>query len=116
MADKTRREEAASLLQKLQDISSIVGKIEAQRSAGKARCVAEPTTQAPRLVLPSSSPTPASLNVLETAGGALADGAASLLDQWGLTRTPTGPACQQKLTPEAARTRADPPHAGCLHQ
>eukprot|EP00291_Cryptomonas_curvata_P029309 CAMPEP_0172208410 /NCGR_PEP_ID=MMETSP1050-20130122/34448_1 /TAXON_ID=233186 /ORGANISM="Cryptomonas curvata, Strain CCAP979/52" /LENGTH=649 /DNA_ID=CAMNT_0012887981 /DNA_START=237 /DNA_END=2183 /DNA_ORIENTATION=- len=82
MADKTRREEAASLLQKLQDISSIVGKIEAQRSAGKARCVAEPTTQAPRLVLPSSSPTPASLNVLETAGGALADGAASLLDQW----------------------------------
>ena len=106
--------EVASLLQKLHGIASILSKIEAQRTTSTTTC---PLAQEPSFVMPSS-PAPASLNVLETAGGALADGAALLLDQWRLTQAPgpTTPASQPERIHAKTRKHEDPQHRGCLHQ
>jgi hypothetical protein len=104
--------EVASLLQKLHGIASILGKIEAQRTTSMTTC---PLAQAPRFMMPSS-PAPASLNVLEKAGGALAHGAALLLDQWGVTQVPSTPASQQERIHMKACKHEDQQHRGCLHQ
>jgi hypothetical protein len=77
ITDKTRRHdlgsEAARLLQKLQGIASVIGKLEAQRQVRVN--TTHSLARAPTVAMPSSK-APASLNVSETAGGALADGAA----------------------------------------